>query len=126
MDPHLCPENEYDNDQHNVSSSSPSLDEDGTDPSYLFDIDSSPVTAEREKHRNAFIEREEQHVRSVRRTLAVAILICAVVVSSSVYALARRSEHSSFMHEVCCCFILLQRCSYVSNENMHQNQFFQV
>ena len=99
---------ETDNDHNDNSSSSSATDEDETDPSSLLDHDISPEkAAENEKRRTAFIEQEEKHVRNVRRALAVAILICAVVVSSSVYVLARRSEYHSFTHEVCCCCILL-------------------
>ena len=101
---HQIPEN--DNDENDDASSSSATDEDDTDPSSLFDNDITPAkVAEREKRRKAFIEREEKHVRSVRRALAMAILVCAVVVGTSVYVLARRSEYHSFLHEVCCCFI---------------------
>ena len=100
MDLHLIPEN--DNDHNDDPSSSSATEDDSTDPSSLFDNESSPAkTAEQEKRRKAFIEREEKHVRTVRRALAIAILICSIVVSSSVYVLARRSEHHSFTHEVC-------------------------
>ena len=116
MDPHLYPE--IDNGQNDVSSSSSSTDKDGTDPSSLFDDDSSPAkAAEREKRRKAFIEREEQHVRRVRRALAVAIFTCAVVVSSSVYVFARRSEQHSFAHEVSCSFCLVLRKYKWSRQN---------
>jgi hypothetical protein len=91
------------------------VDVDVTDPSSLFDNDLSPArVAELEKRRKAFIEREEKHVRSVRRALAMAVLVCAVVVSTSVYVLARHKEYLSFMHEVCCHFIVL--CCYVVME----------
>lgn len=87
----------YDDD----SASSTSTDDDLIDPSSLFgdDATSSNVIA-LEQSRRAFIDREEKHVRTVRRALAIAILICAIVVSSSVYVLARRSEHASFESEV--------------------------
>ena len=101
MDLHLITENH--NDDNDDASSSSGTDEDETDPSSLFDNETSPEkVAERQKRRKAFIEQEEKHVRNVRRALALAILICAVVVSTSVYVLARKSEYHSFMHEVCC------------------------
>ena len=99
MDLHPIPRNE--NDHEDDASSSSATEEDTTDPSSLLDNDTSPErVAEREKRKKAFIEREETHVRNARYALAAAILICAVVVSTSVFILARRSEHRSFTSEV--------------------------
>jgi hypothetical protein len=81
------------------ASSSAGDKEDETDPSSMFSSDVD--RAERDKRRKAFIEREEKHVRKVRRAVAVAVLTFAVVVSSSVFVLARNKEHETFTHEVC-------------------------
>ena len=83
-------------------SSSSGTNEDESDPSSMLDSDASPVDqSEHDKRRKAFIEREEKHVRKVRRAVAVAVLTFAVVVSSSVFVLARNKEHETFTHEVC-------------------------
>ena len=83
------------------ASSSAGNKEDETDPSSMFSSDGAVDRAERDKRRKAFIEREEKHVRKVRRAVAVAVLTFAVVVSSSVFVLARNKEHETFTHEVC-------------------------
>lgn len=49
---------------------------------------------------NAIIACEEKHVRRVRYALAVAILVCAAIVSGTVYKLLHRSEYRSFEQEV--------------------------
>jgi hypothetical protein len=83
-------------------SSSSGTNEDESDPSSMLDSDAAPVDqSEHDKRRKAFIEREEKHVRKVRRAVAVAILTFAVVVSSSVFVLARNKEHETFTQEVC-------------------------
>ena len=83
-------------------SSSSGTNDDESDPSSMLDSDASPVDqSEHDKRRKAFIEREEKHVRKVRRAVAVAVLTFAVVVSSSVFVLARNKEHETFTHEVC-------------------------
>ena len=49
---------------------------------------------------NAIIAREEKHVRRVRYALAMAIIVCAAIVSGCVYKLLHRSEYRSFEQEV--------------------------
>jgi hypothetical protein len=49
---------------------------------------------------NAIIAREEKHVRRVRYALALAIVVCAAIVSGIVYKLLHGSEFRSFEQEV--------------------------
>jgi hypothetical protein len=60
----------------------------------------------------AFIEREERHVRRVRYTLAAAILMCASVVSGTVYMFAHKEERGSFEREVSYFTYFITRWSY--------------
>ena len=64
---------------------------------------------------NAIIAREEKHVRRVRYALAMAIIVCAAIVSGCVYKLLHRSEYRSFEQEVS---VLLQ----ISHENVRSER----
>ena len=102
---------ENENDPVDEASSSSGSEEEGTDPSSMIDSEAASTDiVESDKRRKAFIEREEKHVRNVRRLLAVAILTCAVVVSTAVFALSRKKEHHGFDVGVSCCFIIFFRC----------------
>ena len=58
-----------------------------------------PTDTEKE-FANAIIAQEEKHVRRVRYALALAILVCAAIVSGIVYKLLHQSEYRSFEQEV--------------------------
>jgi flagellar motor switch protein FliM len=78
---------------------SSSMDHDPSQSSNPYDThQQEDETKQRSK---AFLEREEKHVRRVRVALVAMILICATVVSTSVYMMTRRSEHRDFEQKVC-------------------------
>jgi hypothetical protein len=86
-----------------ASTSSGAEEEDVSDPSTMFDSEATTTDiVERDKRRKAFVEKEEKHVRNVRRLLAVSILACAVVVSTVVFSLSRTKEHHGFAIGVRC------------------------
>jgi hypothetical protein len=85
-------------DASDASDDTSSMNHDPSQSSNPYDMrQQDDDTKQRSK---AFIEREEKHVRRVRVALAAMILICATVVSTSVYMMTRRSEHRDFEQKV--------------------------